>query len=166
MSKHIPQSLQDAFAKRLNELVNKVSTWSGETIALPTLGYRAAGRNGGSAHLHKNHINLNRLLLIENQQYYLEQVLPHEVAHVAVHQLYGRVKPHGIEWQTIMHEVFECAPKVTHQMHSNLVNRNTFPYQCNCGTVELSVRRHNKVVQQKQQYQCRRCGETLRFVGG
>ncbi|MDM7860590.1 SprT family zinc-dependent metalloprotease [Alteromonas sp. ASW11-36] len=166
MSKFVPQPLQDALQARVIELIDLATTWAAKSIKPPTLGFRAAGRNGGSAHLHKNHINLNRLFLVENPQHYMEQVLPHEIAHIVVHQLYGRVKPHGIEWQTVMQEVFKCPPQVTHHMQSSLVTSTTFPYQCSCGTVELTVRRHNKVMRQKQKYQCRRCGEVLRFASG
>ncbi|MEP1383040.1 MAG: zinc ribbon domain-containing protein [Paraglaciecola sp.] len=44
------------------------------------------------------------------------------------------------------------------------VSGKTFLYQCQCGTVELSITRHNKVVKGKQNYICRRCKNTLQKI--
>ncbi|MDU0354932.1 zinc ribbon domain-containing protein [Paraglaciecola aquimarina] len=39
-----------------------------------------------------------------------------------------------------------------------------FPYQCLCGPVSLTIRRHNKIKRGLQQYSCRRCQTVLTAI--
>lgn len=129
---------------------------------LPTLAFNQRGRIAGSALLQKNLIKLNPKLLIENPEYFHTHIIAHELAHILVYQLYGlRVKPHGIEWKKMMLEVFNLAPKVTHNLDTSNAQLKSFLYKCACQHIPLSVIRHNKVVKGKQSYICRKCGESL-----
>ncbi len=64
---------------------------------MPNVDYRLRGVKAGVAYLQQNEIKLNRTLLLENETAFINQVVPHELAHLIVYQVFGRVKPHGKE---------------------------------------------------------------------
>lgn len=127
----------------------------------PEVNFKLRGKSAGTAHLQLNKLRFNAVLLEENPEIFLTQVVPHEICHLLAHQLYGRVKPHGIEWQTLMTTLFKLTPSTTHSLDTRSVQGKTFAYRCDCGPVSLSVRRHNKVVREQTRYRCRRCKQTL-----
>ncbi|QJR82427.1 SprT family zinc-dependent metalloprotease [Alteromonas pelagimontana] len=127
---------------------------------LPEVTFRKSGKNAGTAFLQQNRINLHPLLFAHNKAAFFTDVIPHEVSHLITFQRFGRVKPHGKEWQYIMQFVFEVEPNTTHQFDLTPLKLKTYPYRCQCSTVELSVRRHNKVLK-GQQYRCLRCNVLL-----
>jgi SprT protein len=128
----------------------------------PSLLFNQRGKIAGSALLQTNTIKLNAVLYTQNTDYFLSQVIAHELAHIMVYQLYGRtVRTHGIEWQKVMLEVFELYPKVTHSLDVSKVAMRTVTYACLCQQVPLSLIRHNRVVRGKQTYICRKCNTTL-----
>ncbi len=97
-------------------------------------------------------------------KYYEENItgtVPHEVAHFAVDQVYGlrRVKPHGVEWQTLM-AAFNADPGVTFDLDlSGIPQRRQLRhrYACPCQTHEVSTTRHNRILRGKAVYHCLRC---------
>ena len=103
-------------------------------------------------------------------KYFDENLLgtvPHEVAHMVVHRLYGlhRVKPHGPEWRAVM-SVFDADPTVTSDFDLEGIpqrQQRRFRYLCDCREHLLSTRRHNTVQRGKGRYQCRICGGELRY---
>lgn len=136
-----------------------------KVFKLPILAYNQRGKIAGSALLQKNVIKLNPKLLIENTEYFFSHIIAHELSHILVYQLYGlRVKPHGLEWKKVMLEVFELAPKVTHNLDTSNAELASFMYKCACQQIPLSVIRHNKIVKGKQNYICRKCGDILAKV--
>lgn len=140
--------------------LTRINQHYGSQLRLPLIRYNQRGKIAGSARLQLNEVRLNPTLLLQNQQEFLHQVIPHEVCHLAVYQLYGRVRPHGPEWQQMMRQVFKLAPHVTHKMDVTDVAGKTFSYQCGCKQHQLSIRRHNKVLKGTR-YLCRGCGQSL-----
>ncbi|WP_071814641.1 SprT family zinc-dependent metalloprotease [Alteromonas sp. V450] len=131
-----------------------------KTFARPSLTFRRSGRNAGTAFLQQNRINFHPLLYRDNETQFLSDVVPHEVSHLVVWQLYGKVKPHGKEWQSIMTNVFDCVPSVTHGFTTS-TSTKTFLYQCDCNQFNLTTRRHNRIVKGASYY-CRSCKSILR----
>jgi SprT protein len=143
------------------------------TISKPSILFTQRGKIAGSALLQKNIIKLHPTLLAQNVDYYLDEVIAHELSHILVYQLFGqykgilrreRVKPHGLEWQTIMTEVFDLVPRVTHQLDVKAISMQSFEYECACQSVDLSLIRHNKVIRGKQVYYCKRCKQPFAEV--
>ncbi|WP_071979152.1 SprT family zinc-dependent metalloprotease [Alteromonas sp. RW2A1] len=126
----------------------------------PLLSYRRSGKNAGTAFLQQNRINIHPLLFSENQEEFIHDVIPHEVSHLLVWNLFGRTKPHGREWQSIMLEVFNRSPSTTHSFDTKGVV-NTVAYRCNCSEHAISLRRHKNVLSGKAQYRCRKCSGEL-----
>ena len=129
-------------------------------FARPTVTLNQRGRIAGCARLQENLLRLNSSLFAENQQEFLEVVIPHEICHLLTYKLYGRVKPHGIEWRTLMKDLYGLPSRATHSMDVSSVSQATIPYQCACGPVQLTIRRHNKTLKGTQ-YFCRRCKTQL-----
>ena len=129
--------------------------------AEPTLVYQQRGTSAGTAWLEKNEIRLNPVLLLENQREFIDEVVPHELAHLLVWKHFGRVAPHGKEWKGMMEAVLGVPARRTHQFELESVRRNTFPYRCQCQQHQLTVRRHNRVVRGEATYRCVKCGEPL-----
>ncbi len=128
----------------------------GADAGLPTARYLRRHRLAG-----ENEIRLNPVLLLENQQEFIDEVVPHELAHLLVWQHFGRVAPHGKEWKWMMESVLGVPARRTHRFELDSVRQNTFPYRCRCQQHQLTVRRHNRVVRGEATYRCVRCGDLL-----
>ncbi|GGD68147.1 SprT family zinc-dependent metalloprotease [Lacimicrobium alkaliphilum] len=150
----------------LQQSVAKASDILQRDIALPELSFKQRGRIAGSARLQDYEIRLNPVLLTENLDEFIREVIPHELCHLLVWQLYGRgskkgrIKPHGQEWKALMWTIFGLRGSACHQMDIQSVQGRHFSYRCNCGPVSLSIRRHNKV-RQGVKYICRACRQQL-----
>ena len=86
----------------------------------PEVRYNIRNTNGGEAWYRRNLIRLNLTFLVENEEQFLKQTVPHEVAHLVAHYVYDakpmngkKVRPHGKEWKEVM-GVLGLEPKVTH----------------------------------------------------
>ena len=109
-------------------------------------------------------VRFNPVLLIENRDSFLAQTVPHEIAHVVAHSLHNRqIRPHGSEWQQVMH-FFGAENR---RCHSYDVQRSAprryrrFSYRCGCQEHQLTTIRHNRIAK-GQRYICRSCRESLK----
>jgi len=122
------------------------------------------GRSAGQVVYRRRHglavVRFNPFLLKSYKQKYIDEVVPHECAHLIANTLYdGKIKPHGKEWQHVMTSLFDRPPKVTHSFEIEHLSDVRFSYLCECaGKVHrLSTIRHNKVTRGKAEYLCRNC---------
>jgi SprT protein len=121
------------------------------------------GKAAGKALLQLNEIRINPALFLENMDEFLSDVIPHELAHLITYQRFGRVKPHGKEWQWVMSTILGISAKTTHSFDISSVQGEQFTYQCHCTTHQLTIRRHNKVQKQGASYVCKECRSELRY---
>jgi SprT protein len=161
----IPIALQQAVMRCLREKLQLARQHFASEFPEPKILYQQRGTSAGTAWLQNWEIRLNPVLLIENQQPFIDQVVPHELAHLLVFHRFGRVAPHGREWRAVMENVLRVPASRTHQFAIRSVQSNTFPYQCACQQHQLTVRRHNRVLRGESEYRCKECGEKLRFGG-
>lgn len=163
MSALVPQCDKERVTETVTQLCHRAHIAFSRPFPVPVITYRKSGKNAGTAFLQQNRINFNPVLFAHNRQAFFEHVIPHEVSHLVVFQRFGKVRPHGFEWQYVMREVFHTAPRTTHNLDVSILNIKTHLYQCKCQQIELSVRRHKNVLR-GQRYQCRRCNSILQAV--
>jgi SprT protein len=99
----------------------------------------------------------------------LEKTFLHELAHIVTRKVFGFVKSHGHEWQSIMKKMNQ-EPERCHSMDTSELKRSRtkrrFIYTCRCSDyLRLSPVRHNKMVRGIATYNCRRCGQEIVFTG-
>ncbi|MGY3902218.1 SprT family zinc-dependent metalloprotease [Aeromonas lusitana] len=154
-------------AARVDACFSQAEARLGRAFPRPRIYLNMRGRAAGSARLQTWELRFNPALYQANQQAFMEEVVPHEVAHLLVYALWGegrgknRVLPHGRQWQSVMREVFNLEPRTTHSFDLAVLNQNTQPYACACQQHQLSIRRHNKVQRGEARYHCRRCRQPL-----
>lgn len=130
----------------------------------PITQFTLRGKSAGTAHLQQNRLRFNPVLLRENSKAFLTEVVPHEICHLLCFQLFGKTKPHGKEWQSLMLTVFKVNPKTTHNFNTTSVASKEVEYRCACGPIRLSIRRHNKVLRGESRYICKRCKTHLTAI--
>lgn len=124
--------------------------------------FKQKGKAAGTAHLQKNEMRFNLFMYEQNPKEFLQTVVPHEVAHIIVYQIYGsHVKPHGKEWQAVMIKVFGIQPNRTHCFDVP-PPKKSYEYVCQCSTYPFTQRRHNRV-QKGAEYICKNCRSKLQF---
>lgn len=149
-------------AQQVLECYRQAEAYLDRSFPRPDIKFTLRGKSAGTAHLQLNLLRFNPTLLAENHQTFIDQVVPHEICHLLAYQLFGRVKPHGKEWQALMMDIYQLEPATTHSLNIQSVTGRTFDYLCGCGSIPLSIRRHNKVVRGETQYRCRRCKQELK----
>lgn len=154
-------SLQQQVIKRVEHAIKTANQRLNKRLKMPTVTFTQRGKIAGSARLQSWEVRFNPVLLNENADAFLNEVVPHEVAHLIVFKLFGRVKPHGREWQLIMREVFQVTPRTTHSFDVSSVSGDTYLYKCSCSEYPLTIRRHNRILRGQANYHCRRCREVL-----
>ncbi|WP_163934203.1 SprT family zinc-dependent metalloprotease [Paraferrimonas sp. SM1919] len=132
------------------------------TFIRPQLELNGRGRIAGSANLTLNKLRLNPILFKHNQDEFMQEVIPHEICHLLCYQLFGRTRPHGVQWRSLMQGIFNLPGRATHSMDLAPLQQKSFAYQCKCGPVSLTIRRHNKVLKGAQ-YLCRKCATVLTY---
>lgn len=110
-------------------------------------------------------VHFNAALCAEHFEETLSDVIPHELAHFAVDQMYRtRRKPHGVEWRRIMKTLGIENPSVRHHKdvsHLAVKRQRRHAYECSCQQHWLSTTRHNRIIKGVQKYVCKRCGTAL-----
>ncbi|WP_075182385.1 SprT family zinc-dependent metalloprotease [Pantoea sp. 1.19] len=158
----VPIALQQAALARLRAQLRLASDTLARPFPEPTLSFQQRGTAAGTAWLEKWEIRLNPTLFLENREAFIAEVIPHELAHLLVWTLYGRVPPHGKAWRWMMEEVLGVPANRTHRFTTDSVRGSHFPWFCACQQHQLTVRRHNKALRGDSQYRCVHCGERLR----
>lgn len=158
------RALKMQVQRQLKRDLERANHYFNKTFTPPTVSYAVRGVKAGVAYLERNEVRFNPVLLQENDQDFISQVVPHELAHILVYQHFGRVQPHGSEWKMMMETVLGVPAEIYHCFDVQSVQQQ-FPYQCGCQTHQLSIRRHNAVMRDKRSYICRLCKTPLHFVG-
>jgi SprT protein len=128
----------------------------------PAVLFNQRGKIAGCALLQQNTLKFHPTLYLQNKEHFLTNVVPHEIAHLLVWQLFGKTAPHGKEWKHMMVSVFDLPPHRTHQYNVDNIGLKSTLYFCECGDIPLTIRRHNKVLKGAI-YRCRTCLQDLKL---
>ncbi|MCX8575030.1 MULTISPECIES: SprT family zinc-dependent metalloprotease [unclassified Gilliamella] len=157
--KRIPINLHNQVIACLRKYLAQANQLLNMQFTEPKIIYKPKGSVAGSAFLMRWEIQLNSTMLADNGQVFIEEVVPHELAHLIVFKKFGNVKPHGKEWQYVMSNILGKMPKTTHNFD---VKRDFFLYYCEYQEHQLTKIRHNKVQHNNINYLCRKCGTQLK----
>lgn len=152
---------QQLVIKKVEQCFSHAAFYFGQNFQTPKISFNQRGKIAGCARLQLNELRFNPILLNDNVNAFLEEVVPHEVCHLLAYKLFGKVRPHGKEWQSLMQKLFNLKGQTYHLMDVTKVKGKSFNYQCACGPIELGIRRHNKVISGKQTYICKKCRSPL-----
>lgn len=157
-------------AVRLTE--SRARNFYGIKLPEASIDFSLRGRCAGQAGVDRNgrtSLRINLQLLKENFEDFLEQTIPHEIAHLVVNwqtrKKRFRPRPHGAEWQSVMQECFGLEPKRCHSYQTKparVVPRN-FRYICSCREHLLTSIMHNKI-SSSYQLLCKACRTPLKFA--
>ena len=143
----------------------------------PIVDFTVRGTTAGTA-TGDHTVNFNAQLLIDNLEHFMEDTIPHEVAHCVDHYIHGhqykrtrtgrrqRVS-HGATWKRIM-RAFGVDPARCHSMDTTKVARpkTKHTYTCSCCGSEVTVgpKIHNKIQRGFTGYGHKGCkGSTLQY---
>ncbi len=161
----LSSELCDALHQRVESCYQQAEQFYLKAFPRPEIRVNLRGRAAGVAEAGRNRLRFNALLYQENPEAFLDQVIPHEVAHLITWQICGRrVRPHGREWQQVMTQVFALEAKRTHAFDVQRAAKENYLYQCGCPDRihRLTIRRHRRV-EKGQGYLCLACQSPLRF---
>lgn len=94
--------VQQQILTRIEDCYQQAEIYFKRPFARPLTQFTLRGRSAGTAHLQQNRLRFNPVLLRENSEAFLSEVVPHEISHLLCFQLFGKTKPHGREWQSII----------------------------------------------------------------
>lgn len=156
---------QQNLLRRVEVLYAKANGYFGRDFPLPDVKVNGKGTDGGKAYLDLNQLKFNKVLFDENYDLYMSNYIPHEVAHLIAHQMYGSdIKPHGDEWKSVMRDVFGVEPTTTHQMDTRRAANLPYIYTCECPDriIPISKRVHT-LMQEGDIRTCKKCRAQLLF---
>jgi len=160
---------------KVKELVAQINELYNVDMAVPKVQFSLKGRAAGIADSSSWVVNFNEGLLVDNWDRYMEDTIPHEVAHLAKAHIYGYERkgkfhsPHGYYWKEIMRKL-GYEPTRCHDMDTSKVanHKTKFVYECpTCKKlIPLGPHRHKKI-QQGSRYFHSKCGREnpLQYVG-
>jgi len=101
-------------------------------------------------------LDFNSLLWERADEQTKYETVIHEVCHIIAPYRFGRIKPHGIEWQFMM-RLNKLEPKRCHSVDvSDIRKKRRQQATCFCGPREISTIVFNKI-KKGYSYRCRKC---------
>lgn len=163
----VPADVKARVAAKVDECIEIANKSFKRTFTTPTIKYEVRGRVGGIARVTQNIIDFNSVLLMENLDHFIDSTVPHEVAHIIDHVVYGfqhngrKAIHHGRTWKMIM-RIFGVDPNRCHTYdvtNAAVKNKAKFHYVCKTCKRDIFVSSviHNKIRRGQHRY-CVRCG--------
>lgn len=128
-------------------------------FSLPDVAFDLRGTTAGRAYLQRKVLRFNAVLLQENFDSFIDNVVPHEVAHLLAWELHGpRIAAHGRQWKAVMRSI-GADPSRTHSYDvRNSAVGGIHMWACHCRTLQLGARQHVKALAGRF---CGKCGARL-----
>lgn len=182
--KSLPENIPLLTVNQQQDIIKQTEYYIKQATALYNLKYKEVeitfnlkGRSSGMYRvkhfrqrflLHKKReIRYNPFIFAKYYDDNFATTIPHEVAHFITDIIYGlkNIKPHGQEWQAIMH-AFGADASVTANYDLSgipLKKQTQYTYICQCREHQLSSIRHNKISKRRFQYFCKNCKQVLHY---
>jgi len=173
------QTLQNKITNRIIELQKISQEKWGVSPEMRVMYDLDSVKTLGTANYYKGTMRLNKHLLLEFGDVYIDEVVVHEYAHFVTDAIakekMTRYQAHGREFKQICSK-FGIVGKATTNKFSDSkylkdkkdklkANKKVFYYGCDCNYYkELSTTIHNRIQRGRASYNCRACKVTLKFV--
>lgn len=168
MYSNLTLSQKSAVYNRVDHFVDLANAEYGHNMSSPHIRFDKRGTCGGTADSNLMELNFNAGLMLDNWDEYMNQVVPHEVAHLVKAHVFGSnrkgrmMSSHGGYWKQVM-RVFGIEPDRCHSMDTSKFKQfkspvKKFMYVCEGCQKEivLTAVRHNRLVRGTHNYQhCR-----------
>ncbi len=163
----LPSMQETKLIQRVEACIQRAEEVFERSFARPLITMKQRGRIAGSARLKPLELRFNPVLYRENEEAFLNEVVPHEVCHLLIWQLFPgeRLRPHGREWRALMQSLYGLPGHAKHEFDVSSVRGKTHIYRCGCREHELSTIRHNRIVRRKAEYRCKDCHQVLKAAG-
>lgn len=175
-------TIQEAILAKVEESFLIAEKYFGRDFSRPQVYIWITDKTrGGHCHYGRKELAFNTVLAMENEDDFITQIVPHEVAHWIDKEVYGyQYGPvrngkrkriiHGKTWKSIMSRVYRLSPDRCHSYDVSSVKKRTrivatgFIYGCSCGkTFNLTSVRHNKIVKGKK-FLCNSCRGVIKLI--
>jgi len=141
------------------KLAKDIYGFAMDDFKTPIVVYKKRGRTAGTANYGTWELDFNSVLLMENDQNFIDRTVVHELAHLIDHHVnpevhnvgYGQKRSaHGPSWKRVMRllgaEPTRCHSYDTTNSAVKKRGQQKFVYRCSCGgTMELGPTRHRKM---------------------
>ena len=161
------RALVERVKNRVAECIAKFNAITGANIELENdepIVFFEKSRTAGYVWPNKygNRVFLNAPLLETNEEDYMRETIPHEVAHIFQTKLKASDPVHGPFWRGLMRSI-GIAPQRLHNYDVSVAVK-TFKYVCSCRKFDVSKILHRKM-QNGQIRRCKSCRKNLVFLG-
>ena len=145
-------------------------------VHLASVEYKGCGDAFSGYTIQKIEMNLNPYLLDEFKEVYVQNVIPHEFAHIVLNQCFNKEEQrqrgmldHGKEFKVVCNELgFPNVASATTSLFSgsqylntkNINGRPYFDYQCDCKRHKIGSANHMKM-QKGGECKCKLCNHPL-----
>lgn len=174
---HVSDKLQDRVYVEVQRYIELANRAYNKKFSMPRIAYNVRGGTAGTANAGQWIVRFNPVLLNENVQYFIEDTIPHEVAHLIDHAVHpfknmGRRKgsSHGATWKAVMRTFGIDNPTRCHRLNtvSSRVKYKTIRrhiYKCvECNDKEFTLGpKHHSALHKKPwlEFTIRSCGHKL-----
>jgi SprT protein len=152
--------MQNDILNKVEESFLKAERYYNRTFPRPKVIFKRNGTTAGYARRDLSLLMFQLDLAESNKQDFMDNTVPHEVAHIIQFVLYPRSSAHGYEWKSIMTRVMNISPDRCHSYDTSVTvvkKQTTHLYSCGCGK-EFNVTQtmHNKILKGSNRV-CARC---------
>lgn len=160
-----PTTLQRRVVDRMI-MLHGVYARAGIHFPMPTISFDLEGKAAGVA-IQYRHIRFNSDILIEHTQAFLDQIVGHELAHIAaayIHRNKTKLAGHGIEWKVMM-KIIGQEPHVRHDLLTPKMDAKFLHGYCDCNSADPSIRmtdsKRKRFLLRYNHYYCKACKQTI-----
>lgn len=158
----LSKELREKVETKMLECIQKAEKHYGIKIEMPEVRYDIKSWTGGLAYRDRNLVRYNLILLVENEEHFVESTVPHETAHMIVNACYRngvfklpegkkRWMPHGKEWKEVM-ALLSVEPEVKHNYDCSSIERfsNKRKKAASINRVERVMRQIMRLTEEEQ----------------
>lgn len=171
---NVPVDLQQRVLTKTNQCITLIEqTYGFKFSKIIRIRFDIRGaRIAGQAVLNDFVMRINPAFLVAHPDKMIEETIPHELAHLAIHEIYylGKnqvVDAHGYEWKQMMRKIGADDSR-THDLEidsKHAIHKTKYGYKCSVCSAPIPVgSKIHTNIQRGKQYTPRCCGRSANLV--